>query len=119
MGAQRRRTPVRAGKGTCYFQVARSRGTLPITPNYNKSVFEGGTCPELGPFPTKRDFNYLTTDGNYSHSHSHTTHNSHGLAKRTAVLGPVLSVPVGNCFCPPESDDSAGPGTVCSKIGYA
>ncbi|ORY68195.1 glycosyl hydrolases family 18-domain-containing protein [Pseudomassariella vexata] len=70
---------------------------VPITPTYNKPIFEGGTCPELGPLPNKRDLNHLAIDGNYS----------------------LLSVPVGSYFCPPESDDSAGPGTVCSKIGYA
>lgn len=91
---------------------------VPITPTYNKPIFEGGTCPGLGPLPTKRDLNYLTIDGNYNRSHSH-THNSRSLAKRAAVWGPVLSVPVGSYFCPPESDDSAGPGTVCSQIGYA
>ncbi|KAI0108573.1 glycosyl hydrolases family 18-domain-containing protein [Nemania sp. FL0031] len=91
---------------------------VPITPNYNKPVFEGGTCPELGPLPSKRDLNYLTFDGNYSPSYSY-THNSRGLAKRAAVWGPVLSVPVGSYFCPPESDDSAGPGKKCSEIGYA
>ncbi|KAJ4392337.1 hypothetical protein N0V93_005963 [Gnomoniopsis smithogilvyi] len=73
---------------------------VPITPAYNKPVFEGGTCPGLGPLPTKRDLDCLTIDGNYTHSH-------------------VLSVPVGSYFCPPESDDSAGPGTPCSQIGYA
>jgi chitinase len=106
-----------------------------ITPAYKKPIFEGGTCPGLGPLPTKRDLNFLTIDVNdtvshsHGHGHSHThnrlshdhghTHNSRGLAKRAAVWGPVLSVPVGSYFCPPESDDSAGPGTICSKIGYA
>ncbi|KAK3900201.1 hypothetical protein C8A05DRAFT_36165 [Staphylotrichum tortipilum] len=106
-----------------------------ITPAYNKPIINGGTCPGLGPLPTKRDLNFLTIEANdthgHRHGHSHThkslshghghghTHNSRGLAKRAAVWGPVLSVPVGNYFCPPESDDSAGPGTGCSQIGYA
>ncbi|KAF4906599.1 Chitotriosidase-1 [Colletotrichum fructicola] len=103
---------------------------VPITPAYKKPIFEGGTCPELGPLPTKRDLEYLPTIGsNFSRSLDHLhNHNSRGLVhirnsrnldKRAAVWGPVLSVPVGDYFCPPESDDSAGPGTVCSKIGYA
>ncbi|KAH6651435.1 glycosyl hydrolases family 18-domain-containing protein [Truncatella angustata] len=71
---------------------------VPITPAYNKPIFEGGTCPGLGPLPTKRDLDYLTIGSNITSSHSHTH---------------------GSYFCPPESDDSAGPGTVCSKIGYA
>lgn len=106
-----------------------------ITPAYKKPIIKGGTCPGLGPLPTKRDLDsmYLTIDANdtrsHGHGHTHThnslshghghTHNSRALAKRAAVWGPVLSVPVGSYFCPPESDDSAGPGTVCSKIGYA
>ncbi|OBT47404.1 hypothetical protein VE00_02157 [Pseudogymnoascus sp. WSF 3629] len=106
-----------------------------ITPAYKKPIIKGGTCPGLGPLPTKRDLGsmYLTIDGNntrsHSHGHGHTythnslshehghTHSSRALAKRAAVWGPVLSVPVGSYFCPPESDDSASPGTVCSKIG--
>ncbi|KFY45856.1 hypothetical protein V494_00722 [Pseudogymnoascus sp. VKM F-4513 (FW-928)] len=88
-----------------------------ITPAYRKPIIEGGTCPGLGPLPTKRDLDSMyLIDGNDTHSSSH---NSRALAKRAAVWGPVLSVPVGSYFCPPESDDSAGPGTVCSKIGYA
>ncbi|KAJ0329715.1 hypothetical protein COL922a_012730 [Colletotrichum nupharicola] len=103
---------------------------VPITPAYKKPIFEGCTCPELGPLPTKRDLEYLPTIGsNFSRSLDHLhNYNSRGLVhirnsrnldKRAAVWGPVLSVPVGDYFCPPESDDSAGPGTVCSKIGYA
>ncbi|KAK3347619.1 glycosyl hydrolases family 18-domain-containing protein [Neurospora tetraspora] len=104
-----------------------------ITPAYKKSIIDGGTCPGLGPLPTKRDLNFLTIEANdtrgHSHGHSHThkslshghghTHNSRGLAKRAAVWGPVLSVPVGSYFCPPEANDSSGPGSPCSKIGYA
>ena len=95
------------------------------------------------------DSMYLTIDGNatrshshghghghsHSHSHSHShlhdslshghdhghgnTTNTRALVKRAAVWGPVLSVPVGSYFCPPEADDSAGEGSPCSQIGYA
>ncbi|KAF6809274.1 glycosyl hydrolases family 18 protein [Colletotrichum plurivorum] len=91
-----------------------------ITPAYKKPIIEGGTCPDLGPLPTKRDLEHLVIGSNSSRSLGHTYDNSRrGLNKRAAVWGPVLSVPVGDYFCPPESDDSAGPGTECSKIGYA
>ncbi|KAJ4302483.1 hypothetical protein N0V88_002628 [Collariella sp. IMI 366227] len=118
-----------------------------ITPAYKKPIIEGGTCPDLGSLPTKRglDSVYLAIDGNatgshshghgYRHGHSHShlhdslsrghdhghgnTRNTRALAKRAAVWGPVLSVPVGSYFCPPDADDSAGEGSPCSQIGYA
>lgn len=67
----------------------------------------------------KRSLDYLTIDGNESQSHSLSILNRRALAKRAAVWGSALSVPVASYFCPPESDDSAGPGPVCSQIGYA
>jgi chitinase len=97
-----------------------------ITPKYNKPIIKGGTCPGLGPLPTKRDLSVLTIDGHANimdgyanQTRGHALLESRRLAKRAAVWGPVLTVPVGSYFCPPESADAAGPGTVCSKIGYA
>ncbi|KAF6825037.1 glycosyl hydrolases family 18 protein [Colletotrichum musicola] len=91
-----------------------------ITPAYNKPIIEGGTCPDLGPLPTKRDLDHLDIDRNSTRSLGHTHNNSRrGLNKRASVWGPVLSLPVGDYFCPPSLDDSVGPGTACSDIGYA
>lgn len=105
-----------------------------ITPKYNKPIVEGGTCPELGPIPTRKkrdlsaagDLLSLASD-NVSLSSSppspgpavpllHGRSSSNSLAKRAAVWGPVLSVPVGSYFCPSSTDESENSGSPCGQI---
>lgn len=101
-----------------------------ITPKYNKPIVDGGTCPDLGPIPTKRGLNALTLGYNTidalefnssSASSSSSSDLSEGvygrsLEKRAAVWGPVLSVPVGSYFCPSSINEDENSGTPCSQI---
>lgn len=97
-------------------QFGWSGATYDITPNYNKPIVDGGTCPDLGPIPSrrKRDLGALDLTSRTSSSSS-----SSALSKRAAVWGPVLSVPVGKYFCPSSVDEDENSGTPCSMIEAA
>lgn len=99
-----------------------------ITAKYNKPIVDGGTRPGLGPIPTrKRDLSavgdFLSLASN-NVSLSSTSpkpalpllHGRSSLAKRAAVWGPVLSVPVGSYFCPSSTDESDNSGSPCGQI---
>lgn len=100
-----------------------------ITPKYNKPIVDGGTCPDLGPIPSKRDLDAIglggfeTLDAVEFNSSSLSLSPSsdlalHGrsLGKRAAVWGPALSVPVGSYFCPSSVNEDENSGTPCSQI---
>ncbi|OTB14128.1 glycoside hydrolase family 18 protein [Daldinia sp. EC12] len=83
-----------------------------ITPKYNKPIIKQGSCPDLGPIPTRRDLDALGPIPNYSVLSVH----GRKVEKRTAVWGPVLSVPVGKYFCPNSINENEDSGTPCSMI---
>ncbi|KAI2643596.1 carbohydrate-binding module family 18 [Xylaria nigripes] len=84
-----------------------------ITPNYNKPIIEGGTCPDLGPIPTKRSLDAPDLASNLSSS---SALNGRSLEKRAAVWGPAFSIPVGKYFCPSPTDEDEDSGTPCGMI---
>ncbi|KAK9783764.1 hypothetical protein SCAR479_00323 [Seiridium cardinale] len=58
-----------------------------ITPQYKKPIVKGGSCPDLGPIPTKMDLDALNFISNSSSSAPSVYGRS--LEKRAAVWGPV------------------------------
>ncbi|KAK9793590.1 hypothetical protein SCARD494_06174 [Seiridium cardinale] len=90
-----------------------------ITPQYKykKPIVEGGSCPDLGLIPTKRDLDALNFISNSSSSAPSVYGRS--LEKRAAVWGPVLSVPVGSYLCPSSTDEDENSGTPCPQIEAA
>ncbi|KAM0818255.1 hypothetical protein AB5N19_04064 [Seiridium cardinale] len=90
-----------------------------ITPQYKykKPIVKGGSCPDLGLIPTKRDLDALNFISNSSSSAPSVYGRS--LEKRAAVWGPVLSVPVGSYLCPSSTDEDENSGTPCPQIEAA
>ncbi|GAB1321116.1 hypothetical protein MFIFM68171_11326 [Madurella fahalii] len=90
--------------------------TYGLDVGWNKAIITAGTCPDLGPIPSKRDLGLVEAAGNYSlgyrHGHSLPSglDDNNGiqqrpgqLAKRGSVYSPVLSLPAGKFFCPPSN----------------
>lgn len=85
-----------------------SGGEYDLTPTWKKAIIKGGTCPDLGPIPTKRDLEmrdsrHASAVENRSISFSDSSANGQpkSLSKRGGVYGPALSLPaVGEAFCP-------------------
>ena len=96
---------------------------------WKKDIIEGGTCPDLGGLPTKRN----TVVGLPWSGHGENTSDLHGdlrgyqslslasgeerhsLKKRAAVYGPAFSIPVGEYFCPRDETGKSG-GTDCESV---
>ncbi|KAH7038382.1 glycosyl hydrolases family 18-domain-containing protein [Microdochium trichocladiopsis] len=90
-----------------------------------KNIFKKGTCPDLGPIPTKRGLDLIQSDSN-NNNHSASaapygghllpalwegpelvsTHGAHpsSFSKRGGVYGPPIRIPIGNLFCPPAAN---------------
>ncbi|RMZ82759.1 hypothetical protein DV738_g1689, partial [Chaetothyriales sp. CBS 135597] len=88
-----------------------------ITPNYRKSIIQGGTCPNLASIPTKRSLNVVDFVSNSS-TPAPSVH-GRSLEKRAAVWGPVLSVPIGSYFCPSPIVEDEVSITPCAEIQAA
>ncbi|KAF7533915.1 hypothetical protein G7Z17_g13445 [Cylindrodendrum hubeiense] len=88
-------------------------GEYDITPKWNKAIIKGGTCPDIGPIPSKRDIKALASVFNSSLLGNNLLQDR-GLRKRGGVYGPAFSIPVGRYFCP--SDDDENKGSSCSEV---
>jgi chitinase len=107
-----------------------SGGEYDLTPKWNKGIITAGTCPDLGPIPSKRDLAFVEAAGNYSvadrygqslaprldDNNGKIQQRSGHLAKRGSVYGPALSLPVGKFFCPPSNDPSESESSSCSDV---
>lgn len=109
-----------------------SGGEYDLTPKWNKGIIEAGTCPDLGPIPSKRDLHLLlpdSPDANYSvadqslgvsvledDDSGENRKRRSSLVKRGGVYGPALSLPVGKFFCPPSSDEDENESSSCSAV---
>lgn len=113
-----------------------SGGEYDLTPKWNKGIIAAGTCPDLGPIPSKRDLGLIDAAGEFSapdrnsygqglaseselpgaHIHREVQQRSGHLAKRGSVYGPVLSLPVGKFFCPPSNNPNENESSSCSDV---
>ncbi|RMD40214.1 hypothetical protein DV735_g4912, partial [Chaetothyriales sp. CBS 134920] len=84
-----------------------------ITPRYKKPIINGGSCPDLASIPTKRSLHGVDFISNSS-APAMSVH-GRSLEKRATVWGPVLSVPIGNFFCPRSSGEDVY-STPCAEI---
>lgn len=89
-----------------------------ITPQWKKEIIAGGTCPNLGNIPSKRDLATLDAGWNDSTSlyipDSKELRGRGLLQKRGGVYGPAFSIPIGNFFCPPSNDPNENEGSPCT-----
>ncbi|ENH99491.1 glycoside hydrolase family 18 protein [Bipolaris maydis ATCC 48331] len=105
-------------------------GEVNLTDPWEKTIIKGGTCPNLGPIPSKRsiqDCSHLLIEGSSEENdsiHSSgttllTRHISGGymssLVKRGGVYGPALTLNAGEYFCPSKDGEK---GITC-KEAYA
>lgn len=122
------------------FGIGWSGAEVTITEG-KKNIFNKGTCPDLSPVPTRRALGMIE-DGNTDDNDSalSTAYGGHllpalwdssalastdkvhlsSLSKRGGVYGPVLSIPVGNVFCPPPTnaeDAEDGPMSCSASSG--
>ncbi|KAI1172269.1 carbohydrate-binding module family 18 [Nemania sp. FL0916] len=91
-----------------------------LTPRWNKEIIKGGTCPDLGAIPSKREVGTPVPISNISESTlspavSMKQDRSH-LQKRGSVYGPAFSIPVGRYFCPSTTDENEDGGSPCETI---
>ncbi|KAK8912696.1 hypothetical protein VCV18_012034 [Metarhizium anisopliae] len=122
------------------FGIGWSGAEVTITEG-KKNIFKEGTCPGLGPVPTRRALGIIeggNTDDNdsalstaygghllpalWDSSALTSTDKVHlsSLSKRGGVYGPALSIPVGNVFCPPPTnskDTEDGPMSCAASSG--
>ncbi|KAK2597436.1 hypothetical protein QQS21_005984 [Conoideocrella luteorostrata] len=114
------------------FGIGWSGAEVTITEG-KKNIFKKGTCPDLGPVPTRRALGMIE-GGNIDDNDSalSTAYGGHLLPalwdssalastdKRGGVYGPALSIPVGNLFCPPPTngeDAEDGPISCAASSG--
>ncbi|KAH7160985.1 hypothetical protein EDB81DRAFT_924239, partial [Dactylonectria macrodidyma] len=100
-------------------------GEVDLTDKWEKTIIKGGTCPDLGPIPSKRSLRaaepgaYRALDVEPMHSCGaslRTRHISGGhmssLVKRGGVYGPAFSLPAGEFFCPSRDGEE---GITCQQ----